>query len=166
MGADMRQIESAKILANQQGMAMIEAVPLLVIFVVLMSFGLGFFGTIHTATLHSIGARTYAFETFRQRSNLSFFREDQTGLNAAASLNYTRKGWRYHAVGHETDQRDKFVSTARPIALGSSVPLSPGNPSIHNQQIFQILPRNERIAVNPIWVMVGYGICLNAACGK
>ena len=42
----------------------------MVIFVMLMSFGMGLFGVVHTAILHSIAARTYSFETFRQRTNL------------------------------------------------------------------------------------------------
>lgn len=145
---------------------MIEAVPLIVIFVVLMSFGLGFYGAIHTATLHSIGARAYAFETFRQRTNLYYFREDQSGLQPARALNFTRKGWRFHFVGHESDTRDRLVPTTRPISLGRGVAGVETNEQTHNQQIFQIQPRNERIAVNPVWVMVGYGICLNATCGK
>lgn len=58
---------------NQKGLATIEALPLVVVFVVLITYGLGLFGFVHTAILHSIGARTYAFETFRNRTNVSFF---------------------------------------------------------------------------------------------
>lgn len=157
---------SLKPLQDQKGMAILEAVPLLVIFVVLISFGLGYYGIIQTAILHSIASRTYAFETFRQRTNLYVFRENGTGLMAGRALEYTRKGWRYHAVTNVTGPTDKFVSTPRPIALGRGVAAADANESTHNQQIFQILPRNERIAVNPAWVMVGYGICMNAGCGK
>lgn len=159
-----KPISSANILRNQKGIALLETVPLLVIFVVLISFGMGFFGMIHTATLHSIGARTYAFETFRQRANLSYFRENGSGLERP--INFTTKQWRYHAVQHESDPRNVFVATTRPISLGRVIASNPTNDDTHNQQIFQILPRNERIAVNPGWVMVGYGICLNANCGN
>ncbi len=142
---------------------MLESVPLIVIFMVLTSFGMGFFGLIHTAVLHSIGARTYSFETFRQRSNLNYFREDGSGLTRP--INYSSKQWRYHAVNHESDPRQRFVATARPIAIGRTTPPADASQEAHNTQIFQLQPRNERIEVNPAWVMVGYGICLNANCG-
>ena len=145
---------------------MLETVPLLVIFVVLMSFGLGFFGIVHTATLHSIAARTYSFETFRQRTNLYFFREDGSGESVSTAINYSRKGWRFHAIQREGDSRESFVPTSRPIALGRAVAASESNEQTHNEGIFQLLPRNERVSVNPVWVMVGYGLCLNANCGN
>jgi len=160
------KLKAAKILKNQSGMAILETVPLLVIFVVLMSFGMGFFGVVHTAVLHSISARAYSFETFRQRSNLYFFREDGTGESAAKSINFTKKGWRYHAIQHETDSRDSFVATTRPIALGRTTAATASDEPTHNSSIFSILQRNERVSVNPVWVMVGYGICLNAQCGN
>lgn len=151
---------------NEKGMAIIEAVPLLVIFVVLMSFGLGFYGVIHTATLSSIGARTYAFETFRNRTNLSYFREDSSGLNVSESKNNSKKGWRFHGIQSEKFRINRWYPTQRPIALGQAVAGTNTSPDVHNQQIFAILPRNERVSVNPVWVMVGYGICLNATCGN
>ncbi len=160
----MKKLRASQILRNEKGLAMLETVPLLVIFVVLTSFGMGFFGIVHTAVLHSIGARTYAFETFRQRANLYYFRENGSGLTRPIS--YSKKGWRFHAINHESDLREKFIATTRPIALGRSVASSDTSGETHNQQIFEILPRNERINVNPAWVMVGYGICLNANCGN
>lgn len=160
----MKNAQAMKILNNEKGLAMLETVPLIVIFVVLTSFGMGFFGIVHTAVLNSIGARAYAFETFRQRTNLYYFRENGSGLSRP--INFSKKGWRYHAVQHESDKRERFVATTRPIALGRSVASTESSLETHNQQIFEILPRNERISVNPAWVMVGYGICLNANCGN
>ena len=151
-------------LASENGMAILETVPLIVIFVMLMSFGMGFFGIIHTAALHSIGARAYAMETFRNRANLYYYREDGSGLERP--FNFTNKGWRFHAVGHESDTRDLFVATARQISLGNRSPAGDPNKETHNQQIYQLQPRNEKISVNPAWIMVGYGICLNGQCGN
>lgn len=163
----MLKTDARSILANERGLAMVETVPLLVLFVVLMSFGMGFFGVVHTATLHSIAARTYSFETFRQRTNLYYYREDGSGEQASKSINFTKKGWRYHAVQHETDARDKFVATTRPIALGRAIASEDTSETTHNKTIIsELLPRNERVSVNPVWVMVGYGICLNAKCGN
>lgn len=161
-----RRPRAANRLANERGFAMIETVPLLVIFVVLMSFGMGFFGVVHTAVLHSMAARTYSFETFRQRTNLYYYREDGSGVDAGLSKNFGKKGWRYHAVQHETDDRNKFVATTRPIALGRAIASQESNETTHNKNIFALPARNERVSVNPVWVMVGYGICLNAQCGN
>lgn len=158
------KIHSSKILNNQRGIALLETVPLLVIFVMLMSFGMGFFGLIHTAVLHSIAARTYSFETFRQRTNLYYFRENGSGLTTP--FNYSKKGWRYHAISHESDGRALFIATERPISLGRAVAASDAGVEAHNQQIFNLQQRNERVSVNPAWVMVGYGICLTPACGN
>lgn len=155
---------SAKRLSNEKGMAMIETIPLLVVFVVLLSFGVGLYGSIHTATLHSISARAYAFETFRQRSNLNYFREDASGLSSP--MHYKTKGFRFHGVSHETDQRTFFISTARPIAIGRSVAAMENNESTHNLKVFDLQRRNTTVGVNPIWVMVGYGICIDSRCGN
>lgn len=152
-------------IGNEKGLAILETVPLIVIFILMISFAMGFFGIVHTATLHSIAARTYAMETFRSRTNLYYYREDGSGLDRP--FNFTQKGWRYHAIHHESDQRDLFVATARQISMGSnSAPAGDTAKETHNQGIYQLLPRNEKISVNPAWIMVGYGLCLNAQCGN
>lgn len=158
-----RSPKKKNLLKDQSGMAVIEAVPLLVIFVMMFSFGLGFFGAIHTATLHSISARAYAFETFRQRSNLTYFREDGSGLKSP--MHYKTKGFRYHGISHETDLKDSFVSTLRPIAIGREI-ASDASVTTHNQGIFDLEDRNQKVSVSPLWIMVGYGICIDQKCGR
>ena len=150
---------------NQSGMAILESLPLLVIFSLLMSYGLGLFGVIHTAILHSIAARTYAFETFRNRSNLVIYRENLTGLSIP--LQTGPFGFRYHAIITEKPNSDvQFYSSQRPLAMGRSVAQVGNEFLVHNLNVFsKIMPRNESVEVSPIWVMVGYGICLSAACG-
>jgi hypothetical protein len=161
------EMNALKTLNNEKGMAMIEAVPLLVMFIVLLSFSLGFFGVIHTAILNSIAARAYAFETFRDRTNLNFFREDGSALKSLGPLYLGVKGFRYHAIQSENPGgRQLFIPTVRGIAMGKEEPEKPSGKDLHNQQIYNILQRNERVEVNPVWVMVGYGICLNSACGE
>ena len=155
-----------RILHSQKGIALLETIPLLVIFVMLMSFGMGIFGAIHTAILNSIAARTYSFENFRQRTNLNYNREDGTGLTPSKVISFYKKGWRYQAVQHENDPRNLFISTVRPIALGRTVASGDSTETTNNQSIYALQPRNDRISVNPVWIMVGYGICLNAGCGK
>lgn len=158
------QVQSA--LRNQRGTALIETIPLLVIFVMLTAFGLGIFGIVHTGVLHSIAARTYTFETFRNRANLYYFREDGSGLEVGKSLNYTKKGWRFHAVQNESDQRNRFVATVRPVSFGRPLEAADASQDVHNSTIFSLPGRNDKVSVNPAWVMVGYGICLNAQCGN
>lgn len=149
--------------SNQKGMAIIETLPLLVIFVMLSGFGLGLYGVVHTATLHSIAARTYAFETFRNRTKLDYYREDGSGLTDPFFLG--KKGYRYHAIQNESDDRTDFVATTRPLTLGRSVDAVSASETVHNVGIYNIGKRNEKVSVNPAWVMVAYGICLNAQCG-
>jgi hypothetical protein len=151
---------------NQRGIAMLETLPLLVVFMVLLGSVLGMYGIIHTAVLHSIAARTYSFETFRNRTNLYFFREDGSAISLNRHLNYAKKGWRYHAVQKEGDSRERFVATDRPISFGRKVANIEASQEVHNSQIFGMQTRNEKIGVSPAWVMVGYGICLNANCGN
>jgi hypothetical protein len=153
------------ILKSQKGIALLESIPLMVVFVMLMSFGMGLFGVVHTAILHSIAARAYSFETFRQRTNLTYFREDGSGLSASTSMTYRKKGWRYQAVNHENDQRNLFISTTRPIALGNRAVAGDSTDQTNNVSIYSMQTRNTKIASNPVWIMVGYGICVNAACG-
>jgi hypothetical protein len=151
-------------LRNEKGMAIIETLPLLVLFIMLTGFGLGLFGVIHTATLHSIAARTYAFETFRNRTKLDYYREDGSGLDEPYFLG--KKGYRYHAVQNEGDPRLEFVATTRALTYGRDLAEAKAPELVHNQGIFNMDKRNEKIAVNPVWIMVAYGICLNAQCGN
>lgn len=150
-------------LRNEKGMAIIETIPLLVVFIMLTSFGLGLYGTVQTAILHSIAARTYAFETFRNRANLNFYREDGSGMGQPLYLG--KKGFRVHAIQNESDDRMEFIATERPISLGRSITSVNAGENVHNNGIFNLDRRNEKVSVNPVWIMVAYGICLDAKCG-
>jgi hypothetical protein len=61
-------------MGNQKGIAMFEAVVLMIVFAVIVTYSIGFFGAIHTGIKNSIASRNLAFETFRNRSNLSYRR--------------------------------------------------------------------------------------------
>lgn len=162
----MKTMAVRRHLQNERGLATVETIPLLVLFVMLSGYALGLFGSIHTAILHSIAARTYAFETFRNRTNLNIFRE-QAFANQGNLLSYVGKGMRYHSVRSESVEpgREGFFASTRPLTKGYPGPEARGNEVDHMERIFTIQPRNEAVEVNPIWIMVGYGICLNAACG-
>ena len=147
---------------KQRGMASIEAVPLLVIFVMLSAYCVGLFGSIHTGILHSIAARTYAFEIFRNRTNLAVHRE-----NLPDTLMMTKSEIRFHGISDEAapSGTDLWLVSRRPLSVGYPSPDVGASRADHLQKIFNIQPRNQAVSVGPIWIMIGYGMCLNASCG-
>ena len=157
---------------NNSGLASIEAVALLLVFVVLVSYGVGFFGVIHTGILNSISARAYAWETFRHRADVTYFRANQDQSSNTAQ-NFTINGARLHATVSEKamnrDLRLDFWATARKIAFAHETDGGPDNnhKKIADQtddrvKVFGV----ETLSVDPVWVRTTYGICLNARCGR
>lgn len=155
-------------------MATLEVVPLLLVFVFLMAYTLGAFGIIHTGILNSISARTYAFETFRNRSNLWYFRD----LKGSERRQYRDHGNRFHGIMAENNKANEFRASERAIRMGMETPpsASRGDPTIHNQKLFEsdqlaegstaaASARNQTVEVGPAWVMIQYGICINVGCG-
>jgi hypothetical protein len=174
MDVDMKKLTT---LQNEKGMATIETVPLLLVFVILLAYSFGSFGVIHTGILNSIAARTYAFETFRNRANVTYFR-DSGGDNSSvvARRHFRRIGNRIHGIQQETRPGDpapsdaSFKSTERPLRVGfGGIPVdaSRNTASIHNEQVFSgvLEQRQTQVGVSPVWVMTQYGICINAQCG-
>ena len=108
--------KSIKHLRNEKGMATIETIPLIMIFVVLLCYEFGVFGVIHTGIMQSISARAYAFETFRNRSNLTYFRDTPTTLN-----NFRQTGTRTHGIASEArteaDQGNDGIAAERPLRV-------------------------------------------------
>ncbi len=153
---------------SEQGMATIETIPLLIIFLILLSYAIGYFGAIHTGILHSIAARNYAFETFRHRPNLTYFRDRQEPRYLG--FYYQETQVRFHSISSGSAD-DQFMATERPISVGlnSSNSEKIGRDSqTHNNRVPAIASnqRNADESVNPIWVKTSYGICINAACGE
>lgn len=161
----------AQHLKNERGMATIETIPLVFVFLFLLCYELGMFGVIHTGIMNSISSRTYAFETFRNRTNLTFLRDSGPSMNT-----YREMGNRTHAVRSERTRSDESmgVATERPIRVG--IPMEPNtatrndvqthNDKVHSQQLVGYQKRNTTVEVNPVWTQVQYGICLNATCGE
>ncbi|MCB0422139.1 MAG: hypothetical protein KDD61_14165 [Bdellovibrionales bacterium] len=156
-----------KTLRNEKGLATVESLPLIVIFLVLITYGLGLFGVIHTSILGSIGARAYAFDTFKNRTNLELFRQEQ-----GTPSSYRTFGMRYHGTTtYQNSTSPDFIAIERPIVFGRAPAWAPPGSSAsvqdHNERIFQLQPgRNRQVGVSPAWIMIGYGICLDAACGE
>ena len=171
-------------LPGKKGMAMIEALPLIWVMFVLMGATLGSWGIVHTAVLNSIAARNYTFFSFNHRSDLSylrdfgasdygrvsntttavFFREDHSG----GSVTGTGRRFSFIASENHPSGSDKTSATLRRVDFRkityddrSDFLSDPEHTNIGAL----IDSKNENRKVGPAWVMVGYGICLNVACG-
>ena len=152
---------------NQKGMAILELIPISILCVLILSFAYGFFGVIHTGILQSIAARSYAWETFSQRTNVTYFR-DIPGSEPVET--YKPYGFRAHSITSEKSRQEtspKFHVTERAIAM--HVPLAENvvgrDSGTHNDQL-NILSARERVGVNPVWIKTIYGICLDNKCGE
>ena len=131
---------------------------------------MGFWGSIHASILNSIAARTYAFETFRNRSNLYNFRESQPGFF------YKERSLRFHGINDGADSSfAEFVAPKVPISFSnfqvtddSAVQQTRTSREIHSRVISSEglqLNRSERVTgVSPIWIQIGYGYCIDLAC--
>lgn len=164
MGAKMNQPYTHK-QKNQKGMAMIESISLVIVFLTLFWYSIGFWGVIHTAILNSIAARTYAFETFRHRSHLWHFRSRAIDTK-----------WTYHTVGarlHGTntdatpDSAGRAYATERRLAMFNENEPQGRSTSEHMnaRSSVQDGKRNNSVSLDPVWVLIQVGICLNASCG-
>lgn len=155
----------SKRLKSEEGMATIEALPILIIFVMLIAYMIGSFGIIHTGILHSIAARTYAFETFRHRTTLMYFREE------VQSPHFKKTGARFHGIAPEDyNTSDGYgFPTQRAISMIMTTDTkNEKNARAHasiNNQVRDGVRVQETVAVNPVWIKVQYGICINAQCG-
>lgn len=141
-------------------MAMLELIPLLVIFVILINFGVGFWAVVHTGMLHSIGARNYAFETLRHRASYNYLRAYQS---IPGCVQYYSAGFRFHAVTDDNGSSDDMTATARRLSMVQPPPKVGDAPSDH-LKVYEIEGQNRNVKLSPIWVKVGYGICLRASC--
>ena len=134
------------------------------LFVSILYFSFGFFGLVHSAIIHNIHARAYTFETFRHRTNLQYFRSNRV---TPVLFHYYNTGTRLHGINTEGGAGQQ-VATERPISMGIVLEEQNRRPATHNTDILNQLEsgsRNTSIEVNPAWIMIMYGICLNATCG-
>lgn len=188
---------------NNSGMSVLEMIPILVMFSLLLNYTLGFFGAIHSGTVNSIAARNYTFETFRQRANLTYLRDDPDwaraeGPSSLPRMNYTKVGFRFHGVAAENRaDNSSYVATQRTIkfsdinsgskpelnldlnarnSLASSIrdgvrvsgqgaSRSPQG-ATRQQSIPGQRSNADGRGVDPVWLMILYGICLNSDCRK
>jgi hypothetical protein len=171
-------------LRNQRGISTVELIPILLLFALMFNFTLGFFGVIHSGILNSIAARNYAFETFRNRANLNYFRDAQDNVSPEfLKGHFSKVNFRFHGIiseGHGSNE--EWIVTRRPIKFTEAQQDSleqVGNAGEHNQLVRQITdtgkvsdvftgksPDEGRSGVSPVWIQTLYGICLNSKCQK
>lgn len=148
---------------NQEGMAIMELIPIMIIVVILVNYSLGFFGAIHTGILNTISARNYTFSTFNHRANLTYFRDTK----GSEISDFSKFGIRFHGtVTDKSRNAVKFYATERPIDFLRKAEVE-GSKDTHNNKVNGVIDgkRYETDGVNPIWVRPQYGICLNSLCG-
>ncbi|MEK7356831.1 MAG: hypothetical protein AAB250_10300 [Bdellovibrionota bacterium] len=164
-----KQTTRRNVIRNERGLATVETIPLLFLFVFLICYTFGTFGIIHTGIMHSISARAYAFETFRNRTNLVYFRENEGNYK-----HYLRIGARIHTVTDENRPpgSDQFEPSERALRMGlASSDLKGRTEANHNERIPADVgslgqqKRNTKFEASPVWIMVQYGICLDNRCG-
>jgi hypothetical protein len=148
-------------------------IPILIIVLLLMNFSIGFFGVIHTGILNSMAARNYAFETFRHRSNLTYFTTD-SATNASKDNAYDIDQQRMHTTLSErtmNSSSQNTFATSRPIDFFEYSARQADEVGTkeddHNKGTNTVIDgkRFQGTGVNPVWIKTAYGICLNTTCG-
>lgn len=159
-------------IGNARGMAVLEMIPVIIVVAFMLKYSYGFFGVIHSASLQSIAARNYAFETFRHRSRLNYLREGDSNAK-----NTYKKGTRVHGVRDEkkpVNSDPLWDAGARPI----SFPDSGGSSAA--PQSFSARVREQNRLTSPdakyddtigdgtkdVWLAIRYGMCIDAQCGN
>lgn len=167
---------------KEEGMAVIEAIPVLFMLVMVFNFSLGFFGAIHSGILNSIGSYNYAFETFRYRSTLVYFRP-----GAGADKNYKLASNRVHGIttdGSEqatNEEKGTWPVTFRGITFNyvkddpkrnlagiTESERKYGERTSSTNIWFatsEYTPQESSSIQTPrIWLKTVYGMCINADC--
>jgi hypothetical protein len=153
---------------TEKGMALVESIPVLFTIVIVFNFSLGFFGSIHSGILNSIGAYNYSLETFRFRSNLMYFRP-----GADSKQHYLKSKNRVHGVIQDgnvtTESKGRWPVTVRKLAFNAEVPVSqdPNHSwAAKASGIWSVdtLKARSDVETPEIWIKTVYGICINAEC--
>ncbi|MBC7420933.1 MAG: hypothetical protein H7328_09405 [Bdellovibrio sp.] len=169
---------------SEEGMAIIEAIPVLFLLVVVFNFSLGFFGAVHSGILNSMASYNYTLETFRFKSNLMYFRP------GGGVTHYLKSSNRIHGTTQEgsvaptgREDKNKWPATIRGITLNYSkddAKRSLASAGVESKREYagrksssnvwfansDYKPAEGNSIQTPrIWIKTVYGICLNADCG-
>ncbi|MCZ0933061.1 MAG: hypothetical protein OXJ52_07915 [Oligoflexia bacterium] len=140
-------------LRDQRGVAMVEMLPLLSIFVILFGLTFGLWISIHSGILQSISARHYAFEVINNRTHFIYHRDI---IEPGDKKSYYEKdGKRFFAIV-------ELQASASPYIISEKKSLS-----LFDKDSLRITgdPGSGSPQRNPIWLKTGYGICIDFNCG-
>ena len=174
-------------LRKKRGMAIIEFLFFFFVFIFFFALMYGSWGITHSAILSSIGARAYAWDVIRNRSNLTFVRDDGSLQN-----NYWKKESRVFTVTEHKDNNptEDFKTRKLKIDMGGAdwsdntqqgftgVDVSQRQAGYDQKHITTFktdagglaLEGNRRNRENSgnktgvVHLMMAYGICLNSEC--
>ena len=149
---------------KQKGMASMEAMASIILYLVFLSFSLGFFGVVHSGIVNSLAARNYAFDTFSNRTYLKYHR-DAPGEQLHS---HKENGFRLHSILTERNppNNEDFIATKRSIAFAKMHYRKGRNNNQHMKMVEEEAEgnNNKKYSFNPVWIKTAYGICLNTRC--
>ena len=176
-------------LRKKRGIAIIEFMFFFFVFIFFFALMYGSWGITHSAILRSIGARTYAWDSIRGRSNLAFLRDykdnDQILLN-----NYWKKNSRVF-TSIVDNPGDEFLAKKLKIDMGGDdwddVKKDGGFIGIkinrldrragYSNDLSTFMDPGDRLALGErnkressdyrtgvVHLRMAYGICLNSDC--
>ncbi|MBE8221286.1 MAG: hypothetical protein HAW60_00995 [Bdellovibrionales bacterium] len=148
---------------KENGSAIVETLPLLIIFMTILGNMWGFFMSVHSGILSSISARAYAFETFRNRADLTYFRDQQiiSGEHYdGLIINYYKAGSRVHYVVR-TNNDDQAYPLAVDYGRFSPVQSKTKDGLLSQHSHDNIFTKKTKKGVKEIWIRSAYGMCLN-----
>ena len=176
----------------RRGIAMVEILPLLVVFITFFGLAIGFWGAMHSGILQSIAARHYAFEVINNRTHIEYHRDwdaesdpgigNMFGASSASEEYHGLMGMRLFAVvTKQTSDPDPIVENRglnffndidrkfdEPPGGILSSPQTDSSNKYSSRAGFLEEPELfiQTPTINPIWLINGYGICLNCCCGN
>lgn len=147
-------MKKQNLLNNSRGIAMVEMLPLLFIFVILFGLSFGLWSSIHSGILQSIAARHYAFQVLNNRTHFIYHRDTDDNVDKDTQY-YKAHGKRFFAVVELQQQSDpEFKAEKKALNLFDKGVLNiTGDPRARTNQ------------TNPIKLKTGYGICIDFKCG-
>lgn len=172
---------------SEEGMAILESIPVLFMIVLVFNFSLGFFGAVHSGILNSIASYNYSLETFRFKSNLVYFRPGGGTTNYAGALSRVHGTIQDGSEDSGDNKADdgKWPATMRAITFnfkqgtagrdlagaldnesGREYKKNPDKTNIWSVISTSTPSAGETVQTPRIWVKTVYGICLNADCEK
>ena len=142
--------------SEERGFAIVEAVTFLMVFIIFTLYVIDLFSAIHTGIVNSIAARTYLFETLQHRTDIGWFRQENSN-GARKELHYTLEHERFHSVTDEDNGLDNTIRA--PARVLTQVNSDDIISKVQNSGL-----DSNKNQTTSIRIKSGYGICLDAQC--